>query len=495
MTRTILLADDSVTIQKVVELTFMDQDYQIVAVSDGSTAMARLLEFRPDLLIADVHMPGADGYEVCRRSKATYPGVPVLLLVGTFEHFDDEAAAAAGAESHLKKPFDSQDLLHQVEALIARASREAAAAPAAQAPPVPVIEESPVMDLEPPGLTEEEVTSVSFAAFEIEPEPPPTAEQAASTPFPLGGGFGEVEPVAAPQVSPPGAHSGEPVFDDTWGTMTPPSPDLQVSPPAPAAAPPGGLPAEAMAERPAPRRAAAPAFEAPAFEAPAFEAPAFEAPAFEDPWGVGAMPPAAEPPSPPATEPAIEAFKVETPAFEPSGEPEPAREPAAEVVPPSAISEEAAPAVGIAAAEPAEAPIPEEAMGGEPIFEEPIPAAPAMAAPVMDAPAVDAPAVDAPAVDATAAEPELPGEPTSGEPVEEEEPTSAGTAEEEEPEPMAAAAAGTNGLSDADVDRIARRVVEMAGDATLREVAWEVVPDLAEVIIKERIRELESQVE
>ena len=70
MTRRILLADDSVTIQKVIELTFMDEDYEVVAVSNGDEAVASLDSARPDVVIADVHMPGANGYEVCRRSKA-----------------------------------------------------------------------------------------------------------------------------------------------------------------------------------------------------------------------------------------------------------------------------------------------------------------------------------------------------------------------------------------------------------------------------------------
>ena len=61
------------------------------------------------------------------------------------------------------------------------------------------------------------------------------------------------------------------------------------------------------------------------------------------------------------------------------------------------------------------------------------------------------------------------------------------------PEPVAAASNGA--LSDEDIDRIAQRVVELAGEAMVRDVAWEVVPDLAEVLIRERIRELESQVE
>ena len=118
MSRQILLADDSLTIQKVVELTFMEGDYEITAVSNGDDALGKLADLRPDVVIADVHMPGADGYEICRSSKQSYPEVPVLLLVGTFEPFEEDAAADAGADAHLKKPFDSQELMKLVESLV-----------------------------------------------------------------------------------------------------------------------------------------------------------------------------------------------------------------------------------------------------------------------------------------------------------------------------------------------------------------------------------------
>ena len=118
MGKRILLADDSVTIQKVVELTFMDEDYEVVAVSNGDDAVARLAETDPDLVIADVHMPGADGFEVARRVKQWRAFTPVLLLVGTFEPFQEEDAKRSGADGYLKKPFDSQELLRRVEELL-----------------------------------------------------------------------------------------------------------------------------------------------------------------------------------------------------------------------------------------------------------------------------------------------------------------------------------------------------------------------------------------
>lgn len=123
------MADDSLTIQKVVELTFMEGDYEVSAVGNGDDALARLDEMSPDVVIADVHMPGADGFEICKATKERYPGIPVLLLVGTFEPFEESSAKEVGAEAHLKKPFDSQELLRLVEDLLSAASpREEASA-------------------------------------------------------------------------------------------------------------------------------------------------------------------------------------------------------------------------------------------------------------------------------------------------------------------------------------------------------------------------------
>jgi len=120
MPRTILLADDSVTIRKVVELTFSDTDIRVECVASGREALDRLGELRPDLVLADVVMPGPSGYEVCRAVKASHRPVPVLLLTGTFEPFDPEEATACGSDGHVVKPFDSRSLVERVEALLAR---------------------------------------------------------------------------------------------------------------------------------------------------------------------------------------------------------------------------------------------------------------------------------------------------------------------------------------------------------------------------------------
>lgn len=132
MPKTILLADDSVTIQKVVGISFANEDVVLLTVDNGDDAVARARETRPDLVLADVMMPGRDGYDVCETLKADpeLRHVPVLLLSGTFEPYDEERAERVGANGHITKPFEAQALVDQVNALLAQT---AAPAPAAEA--------------------------------------------------------------------------------------------------------------------------------------------------------------------------------------------------------------------------------------------------------------------------------------------------------------------------------------------------------------------------
>jgi CheY-like chemotaxis protein len=119
MSRTILLADDSLTIQKVVELTFADTEYSVVAVSSGDELLLQLPECKPDIVICDVIMPGRDGYDVCQEIKSN-PGslhLPVILLTGTFEPFDRDRALAAGCSEIITKPFEAKKLVEAVEKL------------------------------------------------------------------------------------------------------------------------------------------------------------------------------------------------------------------------------------------------------------------------------------------------------------------------------------------------------------------------------------------
>src|SRR5438552_17840132 len=131
MAKRILLADDSITIQKVVELTVSDSDYEVIAVNNGAQAIQKLSEMRPDIILSDIIMPEKNGYEVCEyvKSHPDFRTIPVVLLTGTFEPFDPDRADKAGCDAVVTKPFESQSLIHKVEELIEQSQANAPTAP------------------------------------------------------------------------------------------------------------------------------------------------------------------------------------------------------------------------------------------------------------------------------------------------------------------------------------------------------------------------------
>ena len=121
----LLLADDSVTIQRVVNLTFADEGIDVITVGDGEAALREIAAVHPDIVLADVHMPGPSGYEICSllRGVEETSKIPVILLVGSFEQFDPEEAERAGADAFVTKPFQPiRQLVDQVKELLARNS-------------------------------------------------------------------------------------------------------------------------------------------------------------------------------------------------------------------------------------------------------------------------------------------------------------------------------------------------------------------------------------
>lgn len=136
MPHTLLLADDSLTIQRVIELTFADEDVQVVAVSDGDQAIARLDSAPPDIVLADIGMPGRNGYEVARYVKQSprLSHIPVVLLTGAFEPVDQARAIEVGCDGVLAKPFEPQLVIGRVKELLASEPKRAHAASTAGAP-------------------------------------------------------------------------------------------------------------------------------------------------------------------------------------------------------------------------------------------------------------------------------------------------------------------------------------------------------------------------
>ena len=118
-----MLADDSVTIRKVVELTFADEGIDVSTVADSDAAMQRFVEMQPDIVLVDVGLEPTSGYLLCEMIKqdASTRHIPVLLLVGSFEPFDQTEAERVEADGFLTKPFHSiRDLVARVRDLLGR---------------------------------------------------------------------------------------------------------------------------------------------------------------------------------------------------------------------------------------------------------------------------------------------------------------------------------------------------------------------------------------
>jgi CheY-like chemotaxis protein len=465
MGKTILLADDSITIQKVIELTFSDEDFEVVTVGNGRLAIEKAGEVRPDIVLCDIIMPEKDGYEVCEFIKhhPTLSGVPVLLLTGAFEPFDQERAARVGCDGFLAKPFEPAMLIGKVKDLLAQAASRsgAAAAPAtaamAVAPP-PVAEHLPAPEpiFSPPPdipahfeavpvpegtlpgpassfITDEPVMDElpDQPLFEPDPQPievagNPEAPSALEEELYGMGDAVEAAPEDFAPVSPEeadtlagGPEYAAPAEDDVSSTVvfrpTSPLPWEEPAPEAPAE--PAPTPPNLELE-PTPEPAG---FEE-VFDG---ELPA-SPPAFE-----ATVPPAPEPVAAPPPTPATQA-PVSAPAFVP--EPEPPA-PVAAAVHPLPVQ---APAAEASLPEPA--PIPQQDLPEEVSFADLAPAAP----------------VHPPA-------------PLSG------------AAEVAVPVDMVA--------------QIAQRVVAQISERVVREVAWEIIPELAEALIKKEIERLKAELQ
>ncbi len=162
----ILLADDSITIRKVVGIIFGGDDYSLTMVDSGTAAIEKALEIRPDILLIDVIMPGMNGYEVCEaaRREPLLAATPILLLTGSFDPFDEEKARQCGANDHIVKPFEAQQLVNKVQELLAQAEESAAQALQSESTPQESVFESTFADATP-------AASALSAFFEPEDQP------------------------------------------------------------------------------------------------------------------------------------------------------------------------------------------------------------------------------------------------------------------------------------------------------------------------------------
>ena len=117
----LLLADDSITIQKVVELILAEEDCEIRSTHNGKEALSLLPSFDPDIVLADTEMPAMNGYELCEQIKQepSTSAIPVILLTGAFEPLDENRAQQVKADDYLIKPFEAQELINKINSALA----------------------------------------------------------------------------------------------------------------------------------------------------------------------------------------------------------------------------------------------------------------------------------------------------------------------------------------------------------------------------------------
>ena len=138
MSRTrLLLADDSVSVQRIIELTFVDENVDVVAVGGGHEAIEDIKRQPPDIVLADTRMPEGDGYEVADfvRRSPELARIPVVLLTGAFDPVDTVRAEEVGSRGVLVKPFEAQQVIGTVRDLLAVNAGSTPAPPATSATP------------------------------------------------------------------------------------------------------------------------------------------------------------------------------------------------------------------------------------------------------------------------------------------------------------------------------------------------------------------------
>src|SRR5262245_36198410 len=129
MGKRVLVADDSVTIQKAFAMVFGGQDVSLMPARSFDEALSAARQGRPDLVIADAALGNRTGYELCSAVKSDpgLRGVPVYILASNHVPYDEARGRDAGADGHVLKPFESQALIEKIQGAL---SRPAAPGPA-----------------------------------------------------------------------------------------------------------------------------------------------------------------------------------------------------------------------------------------------------------------------------------------------------------------------------------------------------------------------------
>lgn len=229
MTTTLLGVDDSKTMRRVLEITFAGEDFRTVLAENADDAMSKLHAERPSVVLVDAALDGTNGYELCQRVKAAAPGVGVILLSSKQQPYDKSRGGQVGADDFIDKPFDTQQLLDKVVAVVRRAA-SSGAHPAVTAPAPMSPAAAPATPGASPGRVRTQTLaygthmtpSGGFGTAPVAPlVPPPVTPAAVPAAPPIAAAA--PQPVPAPQ---PVARPAAPAY-------TPPPPVRPASAPAP----------------------------------------------------------------------------------------------------------------------------------------------------------------------------------------------------------------------------------------------------------------------
>ncbi len=187
----ILLADDSPHAQRMGERILLEEGFEVVSVTDGETALLRLHDVDPDLVLADVFLPRRSGFDICRyvKTNVRHKHARVILTAGLLEPFDEEEAKRVGCDAILKKPFEASLVMRIIRPLMEEAAvarlKNSGNPPAAELPKVSEepelveVEAKPVVIArdEPMVVVVEEHALKSLAPEAEDPLPEPEAHE------------------------------------------------------------------------------------------------------------------------------------------------------------------------------------------------------------------------------------------------------------------------------------------------------------------------------
>ena len=229
MPKTLIAVDDSATMRKVIEITFVGEDFNVHTSSDRSGLLAKLSE-NPSAVVIDTTLEGDDGYAICKEVRSKAPRAAIVLMASRYTPYDQARGKDAGADDYVDKPFDTQQLIDKVKKAIgARESAGPAVAAAAPAP-APQPAPPPPAPAPMPRLSQEQSPAPAPAAPKPY-QPGPAPQRSGTLMFAVDGPAVPPAPGAAP--APP-----KPAMPAPIAAKPAPAPPAPAPPPVVAAAAP-----------------------------------------------------------------------------------------------------------------------------------------------------------------------------------------------------------------------------------------------------------------